>query len=269
MLYTSAQQIDLSGYQRFFVFGCSFTGYRWATWADLIAREMPHAEYVNVGRSGAGQLYILSQLSQCINHYNIGENDLVGIMWSTFYREDRYMYQRASDNWSTPGNILTAQHEVPQEYIDNYVCTRGMFVRDMAIIDTTMRMLEHSEFDSFAMLGVGLDHQDWTAGLPPDSGPPMDDIKQLYSEVNTKLLPPLMDTQFPEGWDTCYKYFDDSEGTMYPDYHPSVLQYKSYLETLGFEFSSETESYARAEHERMMNISNRSQLEDHHPCMIL
>lgn len=214
-------------------------------------------------------MYIMAQLSQCINHYNIGKDDLVAIMWSTFYREDRYMYERASQNWSTPGNIFTAQHEIPQEYVDKYVCTRGMFVRDLAIIDTTLRMLEHSDFDSFAMMGVGLENQDWTAGLPPDEGPPMNDVKTLYSDVEKKMMPSLMETQFPEGWDTCYKYWDDGMNSEYADYHPSVEQYHEYLEKLGFVLPNETQEFVQSEHQKMLNTKHINELTDHTPWMIL
>ena len=39
-------------------------------------------------------------------------------------------------------------------------------MRDLAIIDTTQRMLEHlQKFDSICMLGVGFDLQNYYAGL--------------------------------------------------------------------------------------------------------
>lgn len=269
MLYTDASQIDLDSYNRFFVFGCSFTGYRWASWADLIAHSMPQARYYNTARSGAGQLYIQAQLSQHINHYNIGKDDLVAIMWSTFYREDRYKYHKADQNWSTPGNIFTAQHEIPQEYVDEYVCTRGMFVRDLAVIDNTLRMLEHSEFDSFAMMSVGLKNQNWTAGLSPENGPPLDDIIDLYSKLGQKMMLPLLETQFLDGWDTCYKYWSDGMNGEFMDYHPSVEQYAEYLYKLGFVLPERTKEYVQQEHNRMLQVTHINELVDHRPCMIV
>ena len=269
MIYTNGSDIDLGRYKRFFAFGCSFTGYRWPTWADLLAHSNSKMEYINMARSGAGQLFIIAQLNQCINHYNIGKDDLVGIMWSTFYREDRYLYHRRSDNWSTPGNIFTARHEVPQEFVDEYVCTRGMFVRDLALIDTTMRMLEHSDFDSFAMMGVSPENQNWTAGLEPGAGPPVDDVINLYSRVDRNMMPSLLETQFPDGWDTCYRYWNEGLQDIHADYHPSVRQYAVYLKKLGFKLPEHTQNFVREEHDRLLNVTHENELEFHSPCMIL
>ena len=60
MIITDASTIDFSKYKRLFVFGCSFTQYRWPTWADIIAKDNPHLEYFNTANSGAGNLYIFN-----------------------------------------------------------------------------------------------------------------------------------------------------------------------------------------------------------------
>ena len=42
---TNISEISLGKYDRFITLGCSFTRYRWATWSDLLAKDMPDAEY--------------------------------------------------------------------------------------------------------------------------------------------------------------------------------------------------------------------------------
>lgn len=269
MIYTSFTDLDLAKYNRIFAFGCSFTGYRWPTWADIVSWQASGAEYHNMARSGAGQLFIMSQLSQVINKFQPGPDDLVMIMWSTFYREDRYLYGRKHQNWSTPGNIFTAQHEVPQEFVDQYVCTRGMFIRDLALIDTTMRMLSGSEFDSISALSVGMEHQNWTAGISPDEQGLLDDVIELYKPVEQSLAPALMETQASSGWQNTYKYWDDDMQSEYEDYHPSVEHYLEYLTKLGFDASDSVQMRVKQEHDKMMSVSNKSQLRDHQPCLIL
>lgn len=270
MLYTQGSQIDLSKYQRFFAFGCSFTGYRWPTWADILHWQMPHAEYYNYGRSGAGQQYIFTQLNQAINHYNIGSGDLIGIMWSTFYREDRYIYGQGHHNWSTPGNLYTARHAVPQEYVDQYVCTRGFTIRDMALIDTAMRVLENLEADSFAMLGVPVQEQCGYAGVDADTATDISDVEHLYSHmIENKLMPSLMSTQYPNGWTNEYAYYDDGMGCEFSDYHPSVTGYLEYLQKLGFAFDISVVEHAQQEHERMLAVTHKSQLRENILCTIL
>jgi len=43
---------------RLFTFGCSYTNYRWSTWADCLAPEFDYFE--NWGQSGGGNHYILT-----------------------------------------------------------------------------------------------------------------------------------------------------------------------------------------------------------------
>ena len=49
---------EFKKYKRVFAFGCSFTCYRWPTWADLIGKQCEGAEFRNYGKSGAGNLFI-------------------------------------------------------------------------------------------------------------------------------------------------------------------------------------------------------------------
>lgn len=48
---------------RLFAFGCSFTHYKWPTWADIVARDFK--VYENWGRGGAGNFYPYSALIEC------------------------------------------------------------------------------------------------------------------------------------------------------------------------------------------------------------
>lgn len=257
MLYTDAKQIDLQKYKRFFVFGCSFTGYRWESWADLLSMEMDNAEYYNGGRSGAGQLFIASQLSQYINHYNIGEGDLVGVMWSTFYREDRYLAgKNYTKNWLTPGNIYT-QREYPIEYIEKYACPRGMFIRDMTLIDMTVEKLRSAKFDSFNMFGVSMESQNKYTCI--DDSDEFDDVIDMYNYLNNVMLPPLFETEFGgENWGESYTYFGHNDHLI-EDYHPNIARYASYLDKIGFTLSDETWAKVNKKHKRYQRAKHQDE----------
>ena len=43
---------------RLFTFGCSFTNYRWSSWADCLAPEFDYFE--NWGQAGGGNHYIIA-----------------------------------------------------------------------------------------------------------------------------------------------------------------------------------------------------------------
>jgi hypothetical protein len=252
MLYTDPSQMDLKKYKRLFVFGCSFTNYRWDSWADVLRREMPEALYINTGSSGAGQSYISAQLSQHINMFNPGPDDLVAIMWSTFYREDRYV----NNDWITPGNIFT-QAEYPASWMD-YMDRRGMTIRDLATIDHVMHRLQSANFDSFAMLSVPVELQSQYSGI--DQNERTSDLIAAYQHLNNMLLPDLMTTQFADGWDNSYTYWDDQNSQSFTDYHPSIVGYAEYLTKIGFQLSDSTLQYVQSEHERLLAITHKAQL---------
>ena len=46
--------------KRLFAFGCSFTGYGWPTWADIIGQSFDY--YENWGKSGIGNYLISSRV---------------------------------------------------------------------------------------------------------------------------------------------------------------------------------------------------------------
>ena len=132
---------------------------------------------------GAGNSFILAHLSQAIRYYNIGPNDLVTIMWSTFYRHDAYRKMK----WYTPGNIYS-QNDIPHGVLLDYLNdTRGFAIQDFAIIDTTTRMLQGAEFDSIAMWGVSPLLQNYY-GLSqhPECELEWKDVELLYKDLDNK-----------------------------------------------------------------------------------
>jgi hypothetical protein len=238
MLYNNhnIHNIDLSKYKRFVAIGCSFTRYRWASWADLLASEMPGAEYINVGRSGAGNTYIMTALHQLKNKLQLNSDDLVGIMWSTYCREDRLL----DGNWSTPGNIYT-QGDYDEQFVQKFADFDWYMLRDTALISTTMQSLQTAEFDCFAMEGVNLNEQGYYAGLPDEEV----DIK--VSAEHDTLKPSLLTYNNGE-WPVHYSYINSphkpwgGDGSIFEDYHPSAPVYRQYLQHLGFPMTEYSET---------------------------
>jgi hypothetical protein len=52
---------DYTKYKRVFAFGCSFTGYKYPTWANIMGKHISQAEFYNFGRSGGGNVFIATQ----------------------------------------------------------------------------------------------------------------------------------------------------------------------------------------------------------------
>jgi hypothetical protein len=65
---------------RLFTFGCSFTNYRWSTWADCLAPEFDYFE--NWGQSGAGNHYIFNSMMEADQRHQFDEGDTVIVCWT-------------------------------------------------------------------------------------------------------------------------------------------------------------------------------------------
>jgi hypothetical protein len=177
----------------FFAFGCSFTNYRWPTWADIVGQSF--SNFQNWGRSGAGNQYIYNSLIECHLKKNIKKNDFVAIMWSSTGREDRYVNYR----WLTPGNIYNS-NQYDQEFIKKFVDQRGFIIRDLALMFGAKKILDSigCEYRFFSMVPVTV-KDDY---LTDDRSNIVDDILPCYQELTNTLKPSIFQTVFNFDWDS-------------------------------------------------------------------
>jgi len=229
-------EISLNKYERLITIGCSFTRYRWATWADVLAQDMHDAKFINLGKCGAGNSYIQTILSQAKRKLSLTDKDLVGICWSTFYREDKFI----KGIWRTPGNIFNIGYDTfSEDYYKNHVDIEGMTMRDCAIIDTVTQSLKQEKFDSFGLMGVGLNGQSYYAGLPPEE---TFALQTLYNDLDT--IQPCLWTYNECQWPVHYTYKSTHDGKDFLDYHPSSPVYRNWLKHIGFPMGEDSKNYA-------------------------
>jgi hypothetical protein len=131
--------LDPSKYKRFFAFGCSFTNYKWPTWADIIGKDFEF--YENWGAPGAGNYFIFNSFIEANSRYNFNKDDLIIIMWSTKEREDRY----SNNEW-----IHATSNSIENTYSNVWVSkfyfdTRSQLIRDLAFIKSTQLILDSKE----------------------------------------------------------------------------------------------------------------------------
>jgi hypothetical protein len=217
--------LDLSKYNRFFAFGCSYTSYTLPTWADIVAAEIPDAEYYNFGEGGSGNLLINNRVAQANLKYKFNENDLVIVMFSTITREDRYIDGR----WRPQGNVYN-QPYYNKSFVKKYCDPFGYLIRDAALIEMTCTYLEllpcQSLFFSLADLSL-------TVGLLSESAP-----VQASESLMLKFNQIFGDTmKFPHviSKDT---YFElsllDKSHKPRLDGHPLTSDYLEFLINSGF-----------------------------------
>jgi len=244
-------EVDFAKYKRFFTFGCSFTSYDWPTWADVLASEMPNAEFYNFGHCGGGNSMISNRIVEADTRYKFTDTDLIIPMWTTFCREDRYI----NGNWMAIGNMFT-QSEFNEDFVMKYCDPMGYLLRDLAIITITSTYLKSLSSDFFMLNGVPYDYQIFSKGK---SYPTLENILEVYKDTISLTLPTLIDLELGGEFQNGHVYITEHNGKLYKDYHPHPLNYYGYLKKLGIPLTSNSLVYT--EHSMKLLKSTKTQHE--------
>lgn len=241
--------MNLAKFKRLFVFGCSFTSYRWPTWADLIAQEIPDVDYYNFGLCGGGNLLMSVRITEANLRYKFTEDDLIMVMWTTFCREDRYR----NNSWMMSGNIFSARHDYSEEFVRKYADPKGYLIRDLAVITQTTAFLKTLPSTSMTLAGVPYDYQQ------DQNDPSVKEILELYTATTLSTPPCLFDLEMKGQWENGHEYLDPKE--VFQDYHPNPLRYYNYLKKLGLPLTDKSLVYAQKSTEDLHRTKTRAELD--------
>ena len=196
---------------RLFAFGCSFTNYRWSTWADCLAPEFDSFE--NWGQGGAGNHYIFNSVMECDQRNKFGPNDTVVVCWSGIHRDDWYV----KGKWQTLGHVYSCPIYNP-EYLKTHVDDRGYLIRDFAFVKGAKTLLENRPGVNWKFISmVELSSMPW----PDDDVSQHRDVMRLYEDVFQSMGPSYHTVLFKNGW-------PDRNG----DPHPSPAEHLAYLDAV-------------------------------------
>lgn len=213
--------------QRIFTFGCSFTGYQWGTWANILGVEFPEAEFRNFGRSGAGNQYIHNMIMQADNIYNFDHNDLVIVQWTNVCREDRYLPEK--DGWLVPGNIFS-QGAYDEQFIENYFSEFGSYVRDFALIKSAHQLLKHrTNHHMIKMLDFEFSNQ-WDLKKNPNLN--LKTLTEMYDESLRQILPSFYSTLWNNNLEAKIAKDRKIVHKIFQDGHPTPLEHYDYLKNV-------------------------------------
>jgi len=194
---------------RLFTFGCSFTNYRWSTWADCLAPEFDHFE--NWGQAGAGNHYIFNSVMECDQRSQFGKGDTVIVCWTGIHRDDWYV----NGKWQTLGNMYSCPIYNP-EYLKTHVDDRGYLIRDFAFIKAVKTFLENKPGLTWKFMSM---NEIASMPFPDDNTSEHRDVMRLYEDVFRAMGPSYQKTLFPNGW-------PDRNG----DPHPSPEEHLAFLD---------------------------------------
>jgi hypothetical protein len=228
--------LNLKKYKRIFAFGCSFTGYKWPTWADIIAVEA-NTRYYNYAVAGLGNLGIMNRVSLANARHKFNQDDLVMILWSTFSREDRWI----DGKWFAQGNVWHSNY--PDDWVKKYCDPIGHMVRDHAIINMTNNYLIQTNTNTLLLKSVSFRHSDL---CEIENNNTVKELSQLYQNEYDNMPMSLYDF-VGRKWDMDTVPYIGHDGEINNDPHPKPTTYLKFLESAGLEFSDSTIQYvARA-----------------------
>jgi len=232
--------LDFSKYKRFFAFGCSFTKYCWPSWADLLSKEMTDAEYFNCGLNGSGNQLISYRIAEANTRYKFTDTDLVMVLWSTYYREDRWV----NGKWIAHGNIYNHHDGVyDKTWIRKFADPKGYLIRDLAIMELTRGYLKSLPCTSICLNSVPVTFEEHNVDKSFDK---TDDALLIYKELIDGMHPTLLELEYNNVWSNEWEH----------DQHPTTFRYFSYLKKIGINLSSDTEKYALKKTKELLNCNN-------------
>jgi hypothetical protein len=237
--------------RRLFAFGCSFTNYRWSTWADALAPEFDYFE--NWGQSGAGNLFCLNSLIECNQRYQLGSDDTVVVCWSDIMREDRY-----TDRWQTLG-VVANNSLYSKQYVAS-MTHRGQLIRDLAIIKAAKNILESNSLGVnwrfISICPITREH------LWADTVIDAKDVIELYQDVVDSILPSYREVLRPLCWGGDSPEWINSRNG---DSHPNPVEHLQYLDAVLPGWVTKEETRAKMLEETEFLEQNKYNLQNHRP----
>lgn len=236
--------MNFSKYKRVFAFGCSFTNYVYPTWANLLFHESVNAKCYNFGKPGMGNLAISSRIAEANTRFKFNEDDLVIVMYTTMFREDRWLHEQ----WQSHGNVYN-QPFYDQNFVKKYVDPIGCMIRDLSVVELSSSYVRNTPCDSLFLKSSDL--KDECDFVEEDNPIVYRKLIDLYSPLWDGFPKSLKETLFPNGWVT--RSVKKSQGQVVNDSHPITTDYYHYLTSIGVDLSERTYQYA-LEADRKLNL---------------
>ena len=121
-------------YDRIFIFGCSFTKYKWPTWADMVTYANFSTPVYNWGKEGIGNVAIMHKMLECDLTHQFTNRDLILVQWSTWTREDRF-----TTTWGDGGSVFN-NPRFDKHFIDKHWHWNNDIVKNSTSIISANRM---------------------------------------------------------------------------------------------------------------------------------
>lgn len=249
--------IEFNKVKRIFAFGCSFTKHCYPTWADIISKEAPNALYINLAITGLGNQGISSRLVEASKRFKFCDTDLILLMYSTTFREDRYI----GDGWKSYGSVYN-NHFYDRQFIDKYVDPIGMLIRDLATMELTNNYIESLSSQSIVLRSVPIDNESDDNRF--NRSAKFRTLLQLYKGLLDSMPPTLLELELNNQWRNHVRY-QDMFGEIINDSHPTPDVYYSYLKKIGLNLTDKSDIFVQGAMGKLNNCRTLKDLQSTFP----
>lgn len=187
---------------RLFAFGCSFTCYKWPTWADILGKTFD--QYFNYGRAGAGNQYIFNSIIEASLTHKIQSDDTVIVMWTSVTREDRYVNRK----WITPGSIYH-QTVYDKKFVKKFADVRGYVIRDLSLIHSIDAVLNSVGCSRYFLSMVDILNPNCFEDQKGKFVDELIDLQTYFQTTIEQIRPSVHATVFNYNWNTRSKHAQD------------------------------------------------------------
>jgi hypothetical protein len=201
---------------RIFTFGCSFTEYRWPTWADII---LYGNDGYNCGVTGGGFDSILYRLMEADRKFKLTSDDKVIIVFTTPLRWDIIV----DCVWSTHGQVINSPYA---KYENKLYSLEGLIFKSFYNIKLIDDFLKNKKinyvFGSVNDLYTDLGNYFEKIDIIEETN---ELINYVKNNVEIKLLDFSKYTKsYETGWLPTKKYIDDNT-----EYHPRPITHYNWV----------------------------------------
>ena len=218
--------------KRFFAFGCSFTEYFWATWANIVGvhLEMSHGtKWHNFGKKGLGNEAIANLVSQANLIYEFTEDDLVIVCWTNIARKDTFgknpnmLRSTIKDyEWWGWGNIFSSRI-YPKEELKK-IQFSDLLMKNLGYIELVRSLLKNkcqAHFLQMCQVDTQfLQNPNQPTQLDSDNHI-YEEIKDIYSQTIQSLYPSYYEVLWNNDIEQRRSWFDP---------HPLPIEHYKYLQ---------------------------------------
>lgn len=206
--------------KRFFAFGCSYTCYITATWADYISSNFD--EYYNFGRGGACNTFIMNKFIEADAKYKFNrETDYIVIMFTNF---NRFSYYN-NIGWCLQGSVYQNQ-TYPEQFRKEMWSEDWGIYNSWIAVNTIKQLLRYKAIENKLLIAMdSLYYRD----------SPFDDTltNALSTRFVNNIYNSLSDSESLDSWkQRRYKFPDDYELFIKEDYkdaHPTQLMHYEFM----------------------------------------